>query len=98
MFVNRLTPTVEQIAKIVEHPIPTVVDIENLFEKKACCQLCFYIDDEMEQKVMSFLPNLSLSHWHPFFADSFSRVSAKQFLVDTFHHLVADLLTDLRCV
>ena len=68
-FVNRLTPTVEQIAKIVEHPIPTVVDIENLFEKKECCQLCFYIDDEMEQKVMSFLPNLSLSRWHPLFAD-----------------------------
>ena len=69
VFVNRLTPTVEQIAKIVEHPIPTVVDIENLFEKKECCQLCFYIDDEMEQKVMSFLPNLSLSRWHPLFAD-----------------------------
>ena len=50
VFVNRLTPTVEQIAKIVEHPIPTVVDIENLFEKKECCQLCFYIDDEMEQQ------------------------------------------------
>ena len=69
VFVNRLTPTVEQIAKIVEHPKPTVVDIENLFEKKECCQLCFYIDDEMEQKVMSFLPNLSLSRWHPLFAD-----------------------------
>ena len=55
VFVNRLTPT--------------VVDIENLFEKKECCQLCFYIDDEMEQKVMSFLPNLSLSRWHPLFAD-----------------------------
>ena len=31
-----------------------------------------------------------------FFADGFSRVSAKQFLVDTFHHLVADLLADLQ--
>ena len=69
VFVNRLTPTVEQIAKIVEHPIPTVVDIENLFEKKECCQLCFYIDDEMEQQVMPLLPNLSLSRWHPLFAD-----------------------------
>ena len=69
VFVNRLTPTVEQIAKIVEHPIPAVVDIEDLFEKKECCQLCFYIDDEKEQKVMPFLPNLSLSRWHPLFAD-----------------------------
>ena len=50
MFVNRLTPTVERIAKIVEHPIPAVVDIGELFDRKECCQLCFYIDDEMEQK------------------------------------------------
>ena len=69
VFVNRLTPTVERIAKIVEHPIPAVVDIGELFDRKECCQLCFYIDDEMEQKVMSFLPNLSLSRWHPLFAD-----------------------------
>ena len=52
VFVNRLTPTVERIAKIVEHPIPAVVDI-----------------DEMEQQVMPLLPNLSLSRWHPLFAD-----------------------------
>lgn len=29
----------------------------------------FYIDDEMEQQVMPLLPNLSLSRWHPLFAD-----------------------------
>ena len=69
VFVNRLTPTVERIAKIVEHPIPAVVDIEELFDRKECCQLCFYIDDEMEQQVMPLLPNLSLSRWHPLFAD-----------------------------
>ena len=69
VFVNRLTPTVERIAKIVEHPIPAVVDIEELFDRKECCRLCFYIDDEMEQQVMPLLPNLSLSRWHPLFAD-----------------------------
>lgn len=69
VYVNRLTPTVEQIARIVEHPIPAVVDIEELFDQKECCQLCFYIDDEVERKVMPFLPNLSLSRWHPLFAD-----------------------------
>lgn len=41
VFVNRLTPTVEQIAKIVEHPIPTVVDIENLFERKSVVSFVF---------------------------------------------------------
>lgn len=34
VFVNRLTPTVEHLARIVEHPIPLVVDIEEMFEKK----------------------------------------------------------------
>lgn len=69
VFVNRLTPTVEQIARLVEHPIPTVADIESLFDSKECCQLCFYIDDEMERQVMPLLPGLTLSRWHPLFAD-----------------------------
>lgn len=69
VFVNRLTPTVVQLAKIVEHPIPLVVDIEEMFERKECCQLCFYFDDETEQKVMPLLPNLTASRWYPSFAD-----------------------------
>ena len=36
VFVNRLTPTVEQFAGIVEHPVPPVVDIEEMFERKEC--------------------------------------------------------------
>ena len=69
VFVNRLTPTVEQIAGIVEHPVPPVVDIEEMFERKECCQLCFYFDEETEQKVMPLLSGLSAKRWHPLFAD-----------------------------
>lgn len=69
VFVNRLTPTVEHIAKIVDHPIPPVVDLEELFGKGECCQLCFYFDDATEEKVMPFLPTLSATRWHPLFAD-----------------------------
>ena len=69
VFVNRLTPTVEQIAGIVEHPVPPVVDIEEMFERKECCQLCFYFDEEAEQKVMPLLSGLSATRWHPLFAD-----------------------------
>ena len=69
VFVNRLTPTVEQIAGIVEHPVPPVVDIEEMFERKECCQLCFYFDEETEQKVMPLLSGLSATRWHPLFAD-----------------------------
>ena len=41
VFVNRLTPTVERIAKIVEHPIPAVVDIEELFDRKDVASFVF---------------------------------------------------------
>lgn len=69
VYVNRMTPTVEQLAKIVEHPIPPVADIEEIFDKKECCQLCFYFDYETEQKVMPLLPNLHATRWHFSFAD-----------------------------
>lgn len=69
VFVNRMTPTIEHIAQIVEHPIPPVVDIEEKFEEGECCQLCFYFDDALEQKVMPSLPNLCATRWHPLFAD-----------------------------
>ncbi len=78
VFVNRLTPTVEQIAGIVEHPIPPVVDIEEMFERKECCQLCFYFDEETEQKVMPLLPSLSATRWHPLFADVNVQGQARQ--------------------
>ena len=76
VFVNRLTPTVERIAKIVEHPIPAVVDIEELFDRKECCQLCFYIDDEMEQQVMPLLPNLSLSAFADYYGIEMAEIMA----------------------
>lgn len=69
VFVNRLTPAVVHLAKIVEHPVPAVVNIEEMFERQECCQLCFYFDQETEQKVMPLLPNLSASRWYPSFAD-----------------------------
>ena len=68
VFVNRLTPTVEQIAGIVEHPVPPVVDIEEMFERKECCQLCFYFDEE-QNKSDAASAGLLPTRWHPLFAD-----------------------------
>ena len=97
VFVNRLTPTVEQIAGIVEHPVPPVVDIEEMFERKECCQLCFYFDEETEQKVMPLLPGLSATRWHPLFANFSFHIKVnrllhilnkrflRQNIIDSFH-------------
>ena len=96
VFVNRLTPTVEQIAGIVEHPVPPVVDIEEMFERKECCQLCFYFDEETEQKVMPLLPGLSATRWHPLFADvnvaGTSKATGLSLFADYYRIKVAEIM------
>lgn len=50
VFVNRLTPTVEQIAGIVEHPVPPVVDIEEMFDKKNAVNFVFILMRKQNKK------------------------------------------------
>lgn len=69
IFVNRVNALVEESAHIVEHPVPEVVDLEVLFSKHKCTQMCFYFDEKTEQEVMAQLPDLSATRWHPNFAD-----------------------------
>ena len=69
VFVDQLKPAVVQVAQMVDHPIPEVVDVEALFDAKGCSQFCFYCDQEMEKKIMPQLPGLSANRWHPAFTD-----------------------------
>lgn len=69
IFVNELNSIVIELARLVDHPVPPVIDIEKEFIEGKCCQLCFYCDEETEKEVMAQLPNLSASRWHPIFAD-----------------------------
>lgn len=69
IFVNEINSTVIELAKMVNHPIPPVIDIEKEFIENNCCQLCIYCDEETEKDVMAQLPGLSVSRWNPFFTD-----------------------------
>ena len=69
IFVNEINSTVIELAKMVNHPIPPVIDIEKEFIENNCCQLCIYCDEETEKDVMAQLPELSVSRWNPFFTD-----------------------------
>lgn len=69
IFVNRVTPAVEELARLVAHPVPVSTDLRALFDANACCQLCFYLDAELERRVMAELPGLAASRWCPVFAD-----------------------------
>ena len=69
VFVNRVTPEVVRLAKLVAHPVPEQVDLRALFDRGDCCQMCFYFDPELEKRVMAELPGLVASRWCPIFAD-----------------------------
>ena len=69
VFVDRVTPAVERVARMVAHPVPEQTDLYALFDRSECCQLCFYFDAETERRVMDELPSLVASRWCPYFAD-----------------------------
>lgn len=69
VFVDRVTPTVEELARLVAHPVPVETDLQTLFDRSDCCQLCFYLDPEQEQQAMAELPGLIASRWCPLFVD-----------------------------
>lgn len=69
VFVNRVTPEVERLAHLVAHPVPERADLRELFERSECCQLCFYLDRDLERRVMAELPSLTANRWHPIFSD-----------------------------
>lgn len=67
--VNRIDDTVTQLAELVAHPLPEIVDLVGEFRAAPCCQLCFYCDEELEKKVLSRIPGLSSARWYPTYAD-----------------------------
>lgn len=69
VFVNRVTPEVERLARLVAHPVPEKTDLEELFDRSECCQMCFYCDTQLERRVMVALPALTANRWSPIFTD-----------------------------
>ena len=69
VFVNRMTPSVPELARMVAHPVPEVADLRALFDRGGCCQMCFYLNAETERRVMPELPSLAANRWCPIFTD-----------------------------
>lgn len=69
VYVDRITPEVVELARMVAHPVPEQTDLHALFERSECRQMCFYFSREQEQAVMAQLPGLIASRWCALFAD-----------------------------
>lgn len=68
-FINRITPAVEELAKAIDHKIPEVCDIEEKFNAYGCGQMAAYFDLDLQNIVMSQVPDMYATRWHPRFAD-----------------------------
>lgn len=69
IFVDRVTPEVERMARSIAHPVPEAADLRALFARRTCCQMCFFCDEQTERRVMPQLPGLAANRWCPIFAD-----------------------------
>ena len=57
------------VANTLNHSVPVLADIEEVFRTYGCGQLSAYFDAETERKVMPQVPGLSASRWHPGFVN-----------------------------
>lgn len=69
VLVNRHGKVLEEWAELVAHRVPPVVELYQEYSEDNCCQLCFFCDEETQDKVMKELPLLNASRWNPMFAD-----------------------------
>lgn len=69
LFVNRLSPAVEALVRMVSHPLPPQTDLRALYDRCGCLQMCFFCDPATERAVMAELPGLVASRWCDLFAD-----------------------------
>ena len=68
-FVNRITKAVVELAEKIDHKLPEVCDIDEKFRMYGCGQLAAYFPEEQQNEIMSHVPALYASRWHPAFAD-----------------------------
>ena len=68
-LVNYINDSVIALSRLINHPVPPVVDINREFDTCKCCQLCIFCGEVIEKEIMLTLPGLTASRWNPFFAD-----------------------------
>lgn len=69
IFVDKLNPRVIEMASRIDHPVPEVKDLWQVYKEGETAQFCFFTDEETEGKIMSELPGLASSRWCDIFAD-----------------------------
>lgn len=69
IYVDKLTPRVVEMSRMVNHPLPEVRDLNEVFKEGVSSQLCFFFDKDVESEVMNRLPGLTATRWCDVFVD-----------------------------
>lgn len=69
IYVNEITPRVIEMSRMIDHPLPEVRNLSEVFQEGVTSQMCFFFDKNIEQKVMAQLPGLAATRWCDVFAD-----------------------------
>lgn len=69
VFVNMITPRVEEMSSTVALPLPRVANLADAFVAGATSQLCLFADCGAEAEIMAQFPELASSRWCSAFAD-----------------------------
>lgn len=69
VFVNKITPRVRELAALVARPLPPEADLDSIFIEGITSQLCLFADNDVEQTIISQLPELASARWCDAMAD-----------------------------
>lgn len=68
-FCNMVTDKVEALSSMVSIDIPQVTDIEHLSRTEDIIEMCLYVDEEQEKRIVSTMGDCVSSRWNPITAD-----------------------------
>lgn len=80
--VNRIDDRVTRVADMLDLPVPTPADMEQVAANERIIQINLYTDEADETEVMQAIPHCVSNRWSPIFADINMRGNNKQHGID----------------
>ena len=68
IYVSKIDERVQYIADMINIP-PHVADLDRIADEQVVLQVCPYISEDIEQKIVPLLPECSPTRWMPLFMD-----------------------------
>lgn len=68
-YCNAVNDNVRALSEMVGLPIPELADLEALSSREEIIEMCLYVDEEQQERIMANLDDCTASRWNPISAD-----------------------------